>query len=662
MFTCRITFLLFLLIPLKILSQVDTSKTAEDLIQTYLEESTENDENSALFDLLENLRNDPVSINSANIDKLLTIPFLDIEAANAILNYRKKNSTFFSTNELNLITELDDETIIKIKPFITLKEKQEDLLPQESKSFTNIFGLDFRSRFLYDLQDRSGFTNGIYQGSRYKTYNRLKANYGKNYRLAILAEKDAGESSFTDHYTFFIEGRDIDFENHILFGDYSFEFGQGLVLWSPYAFSKGSDAINPVVRRDRNIIGFSSADENRFFRGASGSLNYGDFRFVAFYSNKDIDANLSDSLFLITSLPEDGNHRNENELNKRKKVNEKAFGGRIDYSYDNTISLGVLAYNSKYSNEFEKSSVYDFGGSTFNYYSISYKLYLPEILISGETAYNGTSVATINTIQLIINKKFALTSSIRNYPRNFTTLHANGFGERANTINEFGIYTGFRWRTDVGTINFYFDQFQFPYAISTNPLPSTGNEWLVNYTVTPVRKFNLSFRYKNEKKEELEKLTEESVIAERLKQNIRVELNYQPSDLVRLRTRVEYIHLLKKGVDQKENGFLVYQDIRYKPISDLNLYGRLVFFHTDSYDSRLYQFENDLTGIMNNPALFGKGIRLYFLARYKILDELNISLKYAETYKPDEDFLSSGYQEITGNIDNRISFQLDVRF
>lgn len=651
-----------LIIPHIIMGQVDTSKTATDQIQTYLEESTEDDKNQALFDLLEELKNDPVSLNTGNLEKLLTIPFLDLEAARAILNYRKKNGVFFSVNELYLIPELDKETVVKIKPFVTLSEKSKELLSYDSKTFSNLFDLDFRSRILYDLQGRNGFEKGIYEGSRYKTYNRLKVNYGNNYRMAFLAEKDAGESSFTDHYTFFVEGKNLGIENHFLIGDYLFEFGQGLVLWSPYAFSKGSDAINPVVRRNRNITGFASADENRFFRGTAAIVNYGYFRFGIFYSNKNIDANISDSLNLITSLPEDGNHRSINELKKRKKVNEITIGATVDFSYRNIFNLNLLVYNSKYSNEFEKSSVYDFGGSNFTFYSISYKVYLSKLLISGEAAYNGTSVATINTLQLIINKQFALTSSIRNYPRNFYTLHGNGFGEKANTNNEIGIYTGFRWRTSVGTINFYFDQFRFPYAILTNPLPSNGNEWLVNYAVTLLPKFNLSFRYKNEKKEVLEKLEAESVIIDKLKQNIRLEISYQPSKKVRLKTRIDYLHLLKKNIAQRENGFLVYQDIHYKSLHNLDLYGRLVFYHTDSFDSRLYQFENDLTGVMNNPALFGKGVRLYVLARYKIFDQISISLKYSETYKPDEDFLSSGYQEITGNIDNRISFQIDASF
>ena len=107
---------------------------------------------------------------------------------------------------------------------------------------------------------------------------------------------------------------------------------------------------------------------------------------------------------------------------------------------------------------------------------------------------------------------------------------------------------------------------------------------------------------------------------------------------------------------------LVFQDIRFSGLRDLVLYGRIIFFNTDSFNSAVYEYENDLTGVMTNLPMFGEGVRWYFIARYKVLKSLTISLKYSETYKPKERFLSSGNNLISNNIDNRISFQLDMNF
>ena len=65
---------------------------------------------------------------------------------------------------------------------------------------------------------------------------------------------------------------------------------------------------------------------------------------------------------------------------------------------------------------------------------------------------------------------------------------------------------------------------------------------------------------------------------------------------------------------------------------------------------------------MNNPALYGKGTRWYFMVEYDVFDFARISAKYSELYKPDEIYLSSGDNEILNNLDNRITLQLDIKF
>ena len=151
-------------------------------------------------------------------------------------------------------------------------------------------------------------------------------------------------------------------------------------------------------------------------------------------------------------------------------------------------------------------------------------------------------------------------------------------------------------------------------------------------------------------------------IVRRLKQIARTDLIYKVSKDLRLKTRIEYNHFFIKDANLKENGLLVYQDLRYVPQKNINLYGRIIFFQTDSFNSAVYEYENDLLGVMPNLAMYGKGIRWYVIVKYKPLQFLTLSTKYSETYKPDETSLSSGDNEITGNVDNRISIQIDMSF
>jgi hypothetical protein len=62
---------------------------------------------------------------------------------------------------------------------------------------------------------------------------------------------------------------------------------------------------------------------------------------------------------------------------------------------------------------------------------------------------------------------------------------------------------------------------------------------------------------------------------------------------------------------------------------------------------------------MTNPGLYGEGMRWYFVVKYSAPYGFNLSLKYSELYKPNEKFLGSGTSLIPGNLDNRISLQMD---
>ena len=111
-----------------------------------------------------------------------------------------------------------------------------------------------------------------------------------------------------------------------------------------------------------------------------------------------------------------------------------------------------------------------------------------------------------------------------------------------------------------------------------------------------------------------------------------------------------------------ERGMLVFQDMRTHPLPKLLVDARVIVFETDSFDSRVYEFESDLRGTFSNPALFGKGIRWYVVGRYEIIKAVDISMKYAQTIRSGVRTLSSGTSLIQGDLDNRLSVQLDVVF
>ena len=115
-------------------------------------------------------------------------------------------------------------------------------------------------------------------------------------------------------------------------------------------------------------------------------------------------------------------------------------------------------------------------------------------------------------------------------------------------------------------------------------------------------------------------------------------------------------------INVKEQGLMAFQDIRFSPSQNLSIDGRIILFQTDSFNSAIYEYENDLMGILSNVALYGKGMRWYLLVKHKLLNFLSISAKYSETYKPLEKNLGSGLSEIKNNVDNKLGIQVEISF
>lgn len=668
----KLLFCLLLLIIFptdKIFAQLDsTSIITEDVLDKILIEPEEETDNNELVDVFEDLIRNPIDINTADIFELSKLPNMDQQSAEMIIEHRNKFGYFFSPTELYSIRELDKQLILSILPFIITsrpKEKVEQYqeVVSNSESFLTKSKFNLRSRYSNDIQNRDGFTSGKYVGSKLKSYNRLLYNYDKNYQAGLLTEKDPGELSYTDFTSFHLQIKDVGLLKTFIAGDYVLEFGQGLALWSPFGFSKGADAIFPIKKTARYLRPYTSAAEYRFFRGAAASLLIDDFILTAFYSNNTFDATIDSLTGDITSVGQTGFHRFASELNKKGAAQSKLIGGVLDYKFLSKMNVGVIYYNASYNKNFESSSIYDLSGDNFNYLSAYYDFNFSKINLFGEVSYDGTSVASINGIKFSADRDFIFTSTVRSYPRNYNNLYGFGFSERSGKINnEVGIYSGFKWKLPFGIINLYYDIFKFPYRTNENSLSSEGDEFLFDLISKPFIKFEARFRYKYENKEITELVNFNENIIRRLKQIVRTEFVYDLSKVLRLKSRFEYNHFFIKDAGIKENGFLIFQDIRYSANKNLNLYGRIIFFQTDSFSSAIYEFENDLLGVMPNLAMYGTGIRWYLIAKYKPLQFLSISAKYSETYKPDETFLSSGDNKINGNVDNRITLQIDLSF
>ncbi|MCX6163772.1 MAG: hypothetical protein NTU73_02735 [Ignavibacteriae bacterium] len=257
----------------------------------------------------------------------------------------------------------------------------------------------------------------------------------------------------------------------------------------------------------------------------------------------------------------------------------------------------------------------------------------------------------------------------RNYPEDFSPVHSFGFGEKnGNTQNESGFYSGISLSPVKGLeINAYFDQFKFPYRSYSDPTAIVGNDFLTNIIWEANKNLVINFRYKNENKEESRTVQDEfgrdvNKIDNRNQMNFRIGFDYDISNRFRVRSRYDYVFVKYNFFGGNNKGSLFYTDLRFVPLTGLTFSTRFIFFDTEDYDSRIYEYEDDIRGVMSNIGLYGKGRRWYAMVKYKPYSFVEFYGKYAETYLDGAKSIGTGNDLIQGDINNKLNLGLEIYF
>ncbi|MCH6559801.1 helix-hairpin-helix domain-containing protein [candidate division KSB1 bacterium] len=644
-----------------------TPSFAQDSVEEkILEEQAESSEQSELVELILWLRENPVNLNTAELQTLEAIPGLTVKQSLEILKYRHKQGSFTAVDELLNVPEMDQETFENVRELVSVAAS----IPKTKASHMN-----FRSRVSSRLERPIGFENGAYESSAQKVYNRLRFELLGTIKGGLLLEKDSGESRFDDLRLFYLSAaprKNI----QIWLGHFQLEVGQGLVLWGPYGLAKSSAAIFPTRKKARGVRGYSSVDENSAFFGGAASLKAGRFEIIVFASQNKLDATpVSDNA--VSTFSTTGFHRNQTEKNKKGFVTESAVGGRIKYNSPAGLSIGATFYQSSFDKTVQNPDFarnrFSFRGKNNTVAGFDWKWRLTNVEIFGEAAQSKNGGRALLAGSIFDFSPIKLAILYRNYQKDFQNFHAFGFGEsNGKTQNEKGYYLGLNYQLASHTrISAYFDIFSNPWRTFFEPLPVEGREFSGQIEQKFGRQIHLTFRFREKEDQEAEDVFDafgrsKKELVQKKRSQLRLQLDYKISKQLRLRSRVEFIKVRQNRFNpgkskEPENGFLVYQDIRLRPNKKFQIQARLTFFESDSFDSRLFQYENDLPGVLTNRALFGRGNRWYILVKYQPLKKFAAYFKYSETYRDDVDVIGSGADQINGNLDRRVSMQLEMK-
>lgn len=615
---------------------------------------------SSLVDHLQLLEENPFDLNSVTAAELETIPDVTPAEANAVIAFRKRIRKFSSARQVEVIEGIGPDVFEKIRKYVVAAEEDG---PEGGKKQRTIV---FRTRVSQDLRPEDG---AAYRGSVVKSYSRAFITPSNSLDVGVLFEKDAGERFGDGFVSGFVEAKNIPGFSRIVLGDFTLESGQGLVLWSGHAFGKGSDVVRAIRKSSVGIRPYKSSDEFSHFRGAAAmstlEIGVGVLELTLAASARNLPASVDDN-GTITSLYDAGLFRTESELRKKNQLKEQLVGGAIHFVSDGSWTFGGSYYQTSYNTSFSGNDVFDFVGDYFGVFGLDARVASGRLSLFGEAAQSkGGSLAGIAGGILELSRRVNVAFAYRQYSPGFHSPHAAGFGEYDRLRNERGYYLGM----EIGPTTWlklkgYVDRFSTPWRTALNPLPSSGTDLLLQADAKLTSRLELSGRYSKKTVAATEAALDESAREQRLQVDRsqdrgRLNASYQINKSLRVRGRIEATFIAYSGIGRKERGYLIFQDLHYRH-NNVTVQFRLIFFQTDSYDSRVYEYENDLKGVSSIPALYGKGRRYYLLVGYSLGGSIVLSAKYAETQKEQSTVFNAGSPMFSTDVNNRFSVQLDI--
>ncbi|MFV1884714.1 MAG: helix-hairpin-helix domain-containing protein [Balneola sp.] len=675
-----LNFFLIGLLPINLLAQ-DTTKTEVErqLEEAFEELDTEESEltGEQLTQFLEDLAANPVDINTAGVSELLQVPGFNLLIARSVIDYRK-TKPFESIKEIQGVRGVGMATYQRMRPYITVGGLNERIRNFYTSPAYWLSGkkVEIISRYQQNIEEQEGFVRpdslGGYVGNPVKYYQRFRMQ-SNHLSVNLTQEKDAGEplNGVTD---FDFNSWHLALTNNgnlqsLVIGDYSLSFGQGLVIWTGGAFGKGREVTGTINKNERGIRAYGSAQETDFFRGIAATYG-GNVEFTAFYSDRPRTASPVEGD--TTRFPSSsGFHRTQSELNRRNNIDQRTVGGR--FKADTPLGLvGITGYTTEFSSYIGKGAslidLYEFEGKSNSVIGVDYRGLVGSSLVFGEIARSENGgIGGVAGIEAPIGFNTDLSLLYRNYQKDFQSFLGTGFGETSgDPNNEAGLYVGISHRFGNGyVVSGYVDQYRFEAPRSGTTQSTEGYDVLGLIEGKITGNLDAYILIRNEIKDdeyiiETGSGREQRILGKEKRASIRLQTEYQLNRKVRLRSRGELVRYQSPG-EEWETGFLIYQDLRLQLSKKFQLDTRVTLFDTDSFNTRVYQFENDLLYVLSNVAMSGRGQRLYSLLKYEVSDWLEFWIKYSVTTIEDVQFLSSGLGEIQGNKRSLLGIQGRVK-
>jgi len=674
------SFLLFLLIPLVLQAQVDSNYfrlNFEDNLIEELENVEIEDENdfieelSEFYDALEK-----ININDLSPEVAFVILKMSDYQYYQLQKYIAENGFLVSIYELASVEGFTIEYVQRIELYIMAAAVDKS----RKLTFKSLFKRPKHKlliRYVQVLEKKAGYDKGRnthYVGSPQQYAFRYNFSANEHITLGFSGKKNAGEEFFKGSqkqgfgfYSFHLQVKKIGVLQSVIAGDYRLHFGQGLIMGTGF-MNSSSGEIRKTGAVQRPVTAMS---QSNFLRGITLQLGNYKYSGVVFFGHRFFDGNVvevePDIFAFEGAISNTGLHRTETELSKRNALFNTVYGAHFRANFK-TFKIGTQIMRSEFSLPVIPSARpyqnFDFSGKGLCNASIDYQVLIKHHILFGEVAASSTKgYAILQGAIFKIDSRMKLSSLFRHFSNNFAALDGNPYSKNSKLNNETGLLLTSEviLSKKVNMIAF-FDIYQFRWLRYLIDKPLSYLDASLRFDVSVSRNCALLVRYNY--KTPNKNFREEhpyNQILEMQQHRLRVVFSY--SFLQYLQFKSEVSGVLNRNKHNKENrfGLLAYQDfgvIISKTGLDLRV--RFALFDTDTYDERLYAYENDLTYTFTINSYYYRGCKGYLILKWKYR-WFEIQGKISRLFFFNQNQISSGLELIDAPHKTEVKLQIVLR-
>ncbi|HNR67359.1 MAG TPA: hypothetical protein PKN04_05205 [bacterium] len=605
-----------------------------------LEAAPPDEEGADWGEYLESLTDAPLDLNHATLPQFQQL-FNDSLLAKQIWEYCQANRPLNGWDALVTAGLLSAKQVAH-------------LMPSPPRNPAVQLRISGRHRFLWKTPLARAFVQGDYAGNPAALVNRLTLNKWPVWRAALLIEKDAGERSIADFSCGYLQLRRSSCT--LTLGHYLVESGQGLFSWGPYRLPLGSALAEGLYSSGRGIVPFAGSSETAGLRGMAVSLAHQGWQGHFYCSNRLLDATLSEGI--ATSLAQSGLHRSESEIKKRRVLRQKV-AGMGHHLQTGPLGIGFYALTAAYSvpigTDLADDHVTLFGG-TIDWQKSGWHVFSEVVCRRlSSAAWTAGIIRSCGTGHLIW--------LIRDYPDDFSNPFGNAIFSRRNLNNEKGNYLGWHWRPCPGILlTVYGDCYRIPAPSSLGPMPFSGTKTGCQLALSPLRRFNIHFRFEQHSDAEEQKSSDRwgnavTYMAERWRRRAQINLQQRHSRELQTQTRIEWRQLSYRGISSAKSGLMFVQQIDWQ-IKKAQFKVKWTAF--DAVDSGIgfCSVQSGIPGTLSFIQLSGRGHLESATLRIKF-DHLNGALQVAHLAYDDRTVIGTDDDQIAGNHRYTVTLQID---